>query len=137
MRKSARVLIVQDGKVALIKREKNNQIYFVLPGGGVEGEEGFEQAALREAYEELGVRVEIIRLVTLVRSEERIEYLYEAKVISGMFGTGKAHEFSDPLRGKYFPMWLDIKEVTNYDLRPSIVKGILTKKFINEKYSLK
>jgi len=53
------VVIVQAGRVALIKRVRAGRTYYLFPGGGVEEGETPEQAAIREAHEELGVEVEL------------------------------------------------------------------------------
>ncbi len=55
----ARVGIVTDGRVALIKRMRAGRTYYLFPGGGVEEGETPEQAAIREAREELGADVEL------------------------------------------------------------------------------
>lgn len=58
MRNRGSVVISQGSKVCLIKRVRDNSVYFVFPGGGIEADTP-EQAAKREAFEELGVTVEL------------------------------------------------------------------------------
>lgn len=53
-------MIVRDHNVALIRREREGATYYVFPGGGVEDWESFAATAVREAYEELGVRVRLV-----------------------------------------------------------------------------
>ena len=53
--KRVRAVIIQDGRVLTIKRTKPNEIYRVIPGGGVEDKETNEEALAREVKEELGV----------------------------------------------------------------------------------
>lgn len=52
-RVAARVLIIQDGKVLLVKEA--NDAWWALPGGGVDHGETIESALTREVEEELGV----------------------------------------------------------------------------------
>jgi 8-oxo-dGTP pyrophosphatase MutT (NUDIX family) len=59
MRVRAGIVLIRDGKVALIERHRAGLDYFVFPGGGVDEGESPEQAAIREAMEELGVQVAI------------------------------------------------------------------------------
>lgn len=83
-RRAAR-LIVRDsmGRVLLFRHaRKSGRSFWAPPGGGVEAGETFEQAAAREAREELGVRdvrlhflwedtAEFVHVDRLVRQQER------------------------------------------------------------------
>lgn len=57
----AGVVIVEDGKVLLVKREDLE--VWALPGGGVDEGESLAETAVREAYEETGLEVEITHLI--------------------------------------------------------------------------
>ncbi len=54
------IIIELDGGIVLIER-KNPPHGWALPGGFVDYGESFEQAAVREAKEETGLKVELIR----------------------------------------------------------------------------
>jgi len=56
----ARIVLVDHGKLALIKRVRDGRTYYLFPGGGVEEGETPQDAARREAFEELGVEVELV-----------------------------------------------------------------------------
>ena len=62
LRHACRGIVVKDGKVLLGYEEKYNK--YIIPGGGVEGSETYEQCCERELLEETGM---------LVRAKE--EYL--------------------------------------------------------------
>ena len=48
----AGVLVIHDGRVALIERRPGTEHDFVAPGGGIDRGETAEAAAMREAHEE-------------------------------------------------------------------------------------
>jgi mutator protein MutT len=63
IRISSAVLIIEKGKILLGKRNKKPGFgQWVLPGGKIEFRETHQEAAKREAKEELGLSVEITRL---------------------------------------------------------------------------
>ena len=71
MRMRAAVVIVEDGRVALIERVRDQRTYFKFPGGRVEDGESPQQAAVREAHEELGVSVELGDLISVAYRDGR------------------------------------------------------------------
>jgi ADP-ribose pyrophosphatase YjhB (NUDIX family) len=55
-RRAARLVVVDPNKnVFLFQYEDAGRIWWATPGGGLEGDETFEEAAAREATEEIGV----------------------------------------------------------------------------------
>lgn len=57
--KKARALVLYEGKLCVIQvTHENGEVYYLLPGGGVDLGETAATAAAREAHEEYGVIVE-------------------------------------------------------------------------------
>ena len=117
-----------------MRRERvPGRFYYMTPGGGVEGDETPEQAAVREAFEEVGLQVQIDRLLMIVRYGEDEHYCFHAHVTDGVFGTGAGPEFTErtlETSGTYAPVWLPISDVAGLDVRPraiaeAIVNGTL------------
>ena len=115
------VIILENDYVALIERVRDGHTYYVFPGGTIEEGETGEAAAIREAYEELGVHVEIQTLAAVVRFHNEGQYYYHATISGGQFGMGTGEEFSSDrrsARGSYRPLWLARQDLTQYDVRP-------------------
>ncbi|MDM5194542.1 NUDIX domain-containing protein [Bacillus hominis] len=110
-------IIVQDGKIALIKRVREDEMYFVFPGGGIEEGETPEEATKQEVYEELGVHIQVEHLIAKVEYKGT-EYYYNAHITDGVFGSGKGEEFELKGRGSYIPIWMPINELSNLNIKP-------------------
>jgi ADP-ribose pyrophosphatase YjhB (NUDIX family) len=61
--KNARVraaaIIIEDGRLLLIAHRKEGQVYWLLPGGGVDFGESLKEALRRELREELGIDADV------------------------------------------------------------------------------
>lgn len=90
--KTGRAVIIDDNNdIIFIKRTKFNEdmsiknIYYTFPGGHLEGEETFEEATVREVYEELGVNILLDKEFIHLFNEElnRDEVFYISHIVSG------------------------------------------------------
>lgn len=63
MRKAARAIIIEDGKILVMYRSKHGSEYYTLVGGQLKEGETPEQALVREVHEETGMIVTAHRLV--------------------------------------------------------------------------
>jgi 8-oxo-dGTP pyrophosphatase MutT (NUDIX family) len=121
MRIRAGIVLIEDNKVALIERHRAGLNYFVFPGGGVNEGESPEQAAIREAMEELGIQVAIkqkVAEIQLGRKSRQVYYLVDQ--VGGEFGTGAGEEYTeadpnDPDEGIYIPIWMPIDELSLHE----------------------
>ena len=120
MRIRAGVILIDDGKVALIERHRAGMHYYVFPGGCVDEDETPEQAAVREMEEETGLRVTVKRKVVEVHFGLSEQYYYLVDRLGGNFGTGTGEEFTDadpdnPAEGVYVPVWMPLRELPQHD----------------------
>ena len=134
MRIRAGIVLIQDGKVALIERHRAGLDYFVFPGGGVDEGESPEQAAVREAMEELGVEITVKQKVSEIQFGQKSRQVYFlAEQIGGEFGTGSGEEYTDadpnnPEEGVYIPVWMPIEELPfHQDIYPVEVVNLVLK----------
>jgi 8-oxo-dGTP diphosphatase len=120
MRIRAGIVLIEDGNVALIERHRAGLDYFVFPGGGVDEGETVEQAAIREAMEELGVEVAIKQKVMIVNFDKSEQVYFLTERVGGEFGSGTGEEFTDsdpndPEEGIYIPIWMPIAELPKHE----------------------
>lgn len=120
MRTRAGIVLIEDNKVALIERHRAGLDYFVFPGGGVDEGETPEQAAVREAMEELGIEVVVRQKVAEIHFDTSDQVYFLVERVSGEFGTGIGEEFTDsdpndPSEGIYIPIWMPIEELLQHE----------------------
>ena len=124
----AAVVIVENRRVALIERVRDGRTYFVFPGGRVESGESPQQAAVREAHEELGISVDLGDLVFVAHRDGRERRYYLASIAGGTFGTGRGTEMmtsGTTAKGTYRPVWVDLTILTELDVRPRALSKAL------------
>jgi len=86
---AAAVLVVQDGRVLLVRRVNEPfRGMWTLPAGFVNGGEDPAEAAARECLEETGLNVRVTRVFDIVSGREHprgadFVIVYQAEVISG------------------------------------------------------
>jgi 8-oxo-dGTP diphosphatase len=56
-------ILIQNGNILLVRHEKNKQSYWLLPGGGIQYGETAEEALRREFREEVGLSIQVGKLV--------------------------------------------------------------------------
>lgn len=139
LNKTGRAIIFIDDKIISIKRtkiiDKIEKIYYTLPGGHVENNETFEEATIREVYEELGINVEIINQFAHIYNNDlnRDEKFFICKLKSGTVGTGTGPEWNEynVLYGKYEIIFIDVNKIKEYNLLPIEIKDMLIRKYCN------
>jgi len=120
------VLISDKDRYLIVKRGTDpNSGLWSIPGGLVEIGERVSDAAVREAKEETGLDVDLVRVIgvvdKIIRDDDSnvkyhfviIDYLAEPR-------TGLLKASSDALEAK----WVNVDELTRYDLTSSLVELI-------------
>jgi 8-oxo-dGTP pyrophosphatase MutT (NUDIX family) len=128
-------VLVEDGRVALIERHRAGQLYYLFPGGGVESGETASAAAIREAWEELGVRVELGEILFDEEFGDTRFVYFAARIVGGQFGTGAwpdhagRSEQARELSGSHTPVWLALAELEGLDVRPRELVALLRARY--------
>lgn len=116
------VLIEKDGKYLLIKRAADpDKGMWSVPGGLVEIGERVKDAAVREAMEETGLRVEIVDRLgvvdKIVRDEDgRVRYHFIIVQFLARIVEGEARAMDDALEAR----WASLSEFPSYNLTASL-----------------
>ena len=133
-----RGIVIHDGKLLAIHRQRDNQEYYVFPGGHVDPGETLAQTCAREVLEETSVVARPFRELYKFWYEDHKHHrgdgwqtFMACEYQSGEPQPTDAEEYTDPLRrgGNYKPVWLPLDEVEKVDLRPSFVKRQLLKDY--------
>lgn len=139
-RTRAAVVIIEEGKIAVIERQLGDNRWYVLPGGGVEEGETSEQAAIREAAEELGLEVSVGPLLAEADREgpngtRHSQLYFAATIVGGVWGSGTGEELSrgaTSAKGTYRPQWLVLERAAELDARPASLFAALTSGSIDD-----
>lgn len=95
------VLLLEDGRVLLVRHEKEGRSYWLLPGGGVEFGEAAPEAARRETLEETGLEVEIGALVLVAEtiapdaSRHVLHLVFDARRLGGELTVGQEDRLAE------------------------------------------
>ena len=101
---AAGTLVEENGKVVLVRRGAEPMAgHWALPGGYVEADESAEEAAIRETWEEVGLRVELDGLLDVYSFDSTSQgkgvlVLYAAHAIGGELRAG-----DDAIEAALFP----------------------------------
>jgi 8-oxo-dGTP diphosphatase len=128
MRNRAGIILIEEDKLALIERHRGERHYFAFPGGGIDDGESPQQAAVREAEEELGIIVAVKQKVAEVFFNNNKQHYFLVEKISGKFGTGTGEEYGEynPVHGTYLPLWMPIADVMNNNVLPRELAELVT-----------
>lgn len=80
------VLLFREGKILLVKHEQNGFVWWVPPGGGIEGSEDLFSAGKREVWEETNLDIKPGRVVYLrqyIANENHVEVFILGEITGG------------------------------------------------------
>lgn len=127
MRASARAIILQNNKILLIHRIKNDNEYYVIPGGGIEPNETPESTIIREIKEELSLDVTIDRKIGDFMNNGNPLICFLITSFSGEISVGGPEKeiMQEDQTNKYIPEWIDVHDIDSINLVPEFIRVII------------
>lgn len=124
MRNRAAAIIIQNGSLLLIHRQKPDQDYYILPGGGVELDESFQEACIREVKEETGLDVLHLQLVHKYHSKVGEEHYFLTRIpaLEPVLGGSEAKRQSPT--NIYEFEWVEASRLEEINLLPPAARRI-------------
>lgn len=117
-------IVVCDGKVLMIHRIRNDQEYYVFPGGGVDPGETVQQGIVREILEETNQNVVVEHILYhLDFIDDSDQYYGLCHYIGGgdlRLNGPEAEKQSDTNR--HIPVWAPIENLLHMDVYPVIIR---------------
>jgi len=128
MQNRAAGIVIKDDQLLLMRRSKFGHLYYVIPGGSVEPDETFPEAAVRELWEETRIKAEPTRL--LYRHEFDTGKIQEYYLMKYIEGTPQLEESEEQRimnnNNTFDPLFIPITELSKLPiLPPSLKKSLL------------
>lgn len=99
-----------EDKILIIRRVRNGNKYYVFPGGTIEGDESAEEAAAREAMEELSLKVQIGAKIAQFINQGREETYFLVEKYSGNLALGGEEKDNMHAGNQYHLEWKNREE---------------------------
>ena len=130
MRQAIRAIVVKDGQLLVMHRNKFGNEYYALVGGAIRMGENHQQTLTRELREESSVTVANPRLVIVEQAGPifGVHFIYLCEYTGGEPQLSPdSEEAKITAMGKniYTPMWLPISELPDKVFPPNELKQIL------------
>jgi 8-oxo-dGTP pyrophosphatase MutT (NUDIX family) len=124
MRNRAAAIIIQNGTLLVIHRQKPGLDYYILPGGGVELDESFQEACIREVKEETGLDVLHLQLVHRYHSKVGEEQYFLTRIPPGELVLGGSEAKRQSPTNVYAFEWVDAEQLEVINLLPVAARRI-------------
>lgn len=138
IRNSAKAVIVQDGRLLVIRLEDQYGDAYVFPGGGQEKGEELKDAVARECLEEIGQAVDVGELLHIREyigknhefaewdaDVHQVEFYFECRLIDLK---ATIFEGSNPDDHQVAVEWISLEELSKVRLYPKTIGELLQNK---------
>lgn len=134
LRNSAKAIIIQDGKLLVLRKRNDGGTYTVLPGGGQKHSETLHQVLKREVFEEIGAKIVIGKLLHIReyfsekhgfayedREIHQVEFFFKCKLVKEY--RPKNGYFPDPHQKEV--AWVELDQLEQENFYPIELRMIL------------
>jgi 8-oxo-dGTP pyrophosphatase MutT (NUDIX family)/predicted kinase len=126
LRPRAVAVVVQQGRVLVVRRRAHGREYAVLPGGGLEPGESPEQAVLRELFEETTLTARVQRQLWRARHRDGgATYFLMTDVRGAPTLSGEEAQAHGPANS-YELVWVGAEEIGTTNLQPTEIRDLVT-----------
>lgn len=117
-RPRAAAIILRGGAVLLMHRIRPERDYFVLPGGGLEPGENYEEACCREVREETGLEVIALEAAFSMDNLGNEEHYFWVQVAPGQPRLGGPELDKNSPQDVYRLEWIQLEALAAMNLLP-------------------
>jgi mutator protein MutT len=114
----AAAIIIYEGHVLLIRRQRPSETYYLFPGGRIELRETPEQALVRELQEELGLDIVAGRHIADIEYKENLQSYYVATLMLPLPNALTGDEAADAI-------WLPVEGLSALPVHPAAVAAMV------------
>lgn len=130
MRQAVRAVVVRDGYMLVMHRNKFGHEYYTLPGGGIDAGETAEHALFRELGEETRMSVVNPRLVVVEDAGDVFgtQYVYLCQYVGGepvLDPHSEEAKINALGQNTYSPQWLPLHSLASVPFRSETLKQAL------------
>lgn len=137
VRNSVKAIIIRDNKLLCIKKSDSVGDYYLLPGGGQNKDETFEETVKRECCEELGAKISVNNLRYIreyiaknhefkeTDNSHQVDFMFSCDLLTKP-DFESAHEKDD---GQSGIEWIDLAKSDEYRIYPKELLNRINSKF--------
>lgn len=127
MRRAVRAIVIKDGSLLVMRRNKFGEKYYTLIGGGVDYGETPEQSLFREIAEESMIEVRNPQLVFIEEAGTMFgtQYIYHCEYVSGvpqLSANSEEQLIHKAGENLYEPMWLPLPQLAVLPFRSETLR---------------